>query len=99
MMYPFNVRVGYLPEGKKVATVVCNSTQPVKWQLKNAAGVVVLEGYTEPKGLDKDSQDYVHWLDFSDFATEGIGYYFELPTVNSPTKVIHLTFAKTSILR
>jgi|GEM_PF-173895 len=82
-------QVGYLPEGKKVATVVCDSKQPVKWELKNAAGVVVLEGNTIPKGLDKDSQDNVHWIDFSEFTTEGIGYYFELPTVNSATNYSH----------
>ncbi|NLM60414.1 MAG: cellulose 1,4-beta-cellobiosidase [Clostridium sp.] len=82
-------QVGYLPKGKKVATVVCDSNKPVKWNLLNAAGVVVLEGYTEPKGLDKDSQDNVHWIDFSDFTTEGIGYRFELPTVESVTNYSH----------
>jgi len=44
---------------------------------------------TIPKGLDKDSQDYVHWIDFSNFKTEGKGYYFKLPTVNSDTNYSH----------
>ncbi|HHV30437.1 glycoside hydrolase family 9 protein [Acetivibrio mesophilus] len=82
-------QVGYLPQGKKVATVLCDSKQPVEWQLLNAAGVVVMEGVTEPKGLDKDSQDNVHWIDFSDFTTQGIGYRFELPTVNTVTNYSH----------
>ena len=48
-----------------------------------------MEGFTEPIGLDEDSQDKVHWLDFSDFTTEGIGYRFELPTVDTVTNYSH----------
>jgi len=71
-------QVGYLPFAKKYATVVSSSTSPLKWQLSsNSANQVVLEGNTIPKGLDKDSQDYVHWIDFSNFKTEGKGYYFQ----------------------
>ncbi|WP_136479301.1 glycoside hydrolase family 9 protein [Acetivibrio thermocellus] len=82
-------QVGYLPFAKKYATVVSSSTSPLKWQLLNSANQVVLEGNTIPKGLDKDSQDYVHWIDFSNFKTEGKGYYFKLPTVNSDTNYSH----------
>ncbi len=82
-------QVGYLPDAKKFATVVSNSTSALKWQLLDASGKVVLEGNTIPKGLDKDSQDYVHWIDFSSYKTEGTGYYFKLPTVNSDTNYSH----------
>jgi len=82
-------QVGYLPEGKKVATVLTNSTQPIKWNLKNSSGKVVAEGNTKPYGHDEDSDDYVHWLDFTDFETEGTGYYFELPSVSSDTNFSH----------
>jgi len=82
-------QVGYLPGASKYATVITNSTQPIKWNLKDSSGKVVLEGNTKVFGLDEDSQDYVHWIDFSSFTTEGKGYYFELPTVNSDTNYSH----------
>jgi len=48
-----------------------------------------LEGNTIPKGLDKDSQDYVHWIDFSNFKTEEKVITSKLPTVNSDTNYSH----------
>ncbi len=76
-------QVGYFPNRAKVATVVTNSSSPVKWTLYNGSGSAVANGTTKVKGLDKDSQDNVHFLDFSDFTTPGTGYYFELDTSSS----------------
>ena len=81
-------QVGYLPNRDKVATVVTNSSSPVKWTLYNGSGSAVKTGTTKVKGLDKDSQDNVHLLDFSDFTTPGTGYYFKLDT-NSSTNYSH----------
>lgn len=82
-------QVGYMPVGKKVATVVSSSSSPLNWNLLDSSGRVVKSGTTVPKGLDEDSQDTVHWLDFSDFTTEGKGYYFELPGVSTDTNYSH----------
>jgi len=70
-------QLGYLPDSSKKATLIlkdeCYST-PIKWELRNEAGVAVHKGETTPFGLDEASGDYVHTIDFSDFSTEGKGY-------------------------
>lgn len=76
-------QLGYFPNRAKVATVVTKSTSPVNWTLFNSAGTQVANGKTTVKGLDADSQDNVHLLDFSDFKEPGTGYYFEVATGTS----------------
>jgi len=76
-------QVGYYPNRAKKATVVTNSTSPVGWTLYDSSGRAVKTGTTKVKGLDKDSQDYVHIIDFSDFTTPGTGYYFKVDTNSS----------------
>ena len=67
-------QLGYYPETAKEATLVSSSTSAVKWELKDSSGTTVKTGTTKPKGLDQDSGDSVHLIDFSDFKTEGTGY-------------------------
>jgi len=81
-------QLGYLPNRAKIATVVTNSNSPVSWTLYNSSGSEVASGQTEVKGLDSDSQDNVHLLDFSDVTETGTGYYFEIDT-NSSTNYSH----------
>jgi endoglucanase len=67
-------QLGYYPGTAKEATLVSDSTSPVKWELKDSSGTVVKTGTTQPNGNDEDSGDSVHLIDFSDYRTEGKGY-------------------------
>jgi endoglucanase len=67
-------QVGYLPDGPKAATVVTEATEPLTWELRDAAGAVVAGGLTEPFGLDETSGQTVHTLDFSEVTATGDGF-------------------------
>ena len=67
-------QVGYLPFGPKEATLVTEATEPLEWQLADAAGTVVATGSTEPFGHDESSGQTVHTIDFSDVAAAGTGF-------------------------
>ncbi|GIF41726.1 glycoside hydrolase family 9 protein [Actinoplanes xinjiangensis] len=67
-------QVGYLPAGPKNATVVTEATAALGWQLKNAAGDVVADGNSTPRGVDAASGQNVHSIDFGSFRTAGTGY-------------------------
>lgn len=62
---------GYFPNLAKKATLLSENKNSVKFELLNEAGKAVYSGISQPKGLDPDSGDMVHVLDFSDFTTEG----------------------------
>ncbi len=64
-------QVGYFTNLNKKATLLAEETEGVKFDLLDADGNVVYSGVSQPFGLDKDSGDYVHVLDFSEFKTEG----------------------------
>lgn len=67
-------QVGYLPDGPKDATVVTPAVNPVRWQLRDAAGTVVSSGDSVPRGIDASSGQKVHSIDFSGYRTPGTGY-------------------------
>ncbi|MFI5837826.1 glycoside hydrolase family 9 protein [Micromonospora sp. NPDC051300] len=67
-------QVGYLPGGPKHATVVTDATEALGWQLKSAAGAVVADGRTTPRGVDDASAQNVQTVDFSAYRTPGTGY-------------------------
>jgi endoglucanase len=67
-------QVGYLPYGPKQATVVTGATEPLAWELRDAAGTIVASGLTVPFGLDVTSDQTVHTVDFSGVTTGGEGY-------------------------
>jgi endoglucanase len=67
-------QVGYLPAGPKNATVVTEATDPLPWQLQNAAGTVVATGQSSPRGVDPTSRQNVQSIDFSRYTTPGTGY-------------------------
>ena len=60
-------QAGYLPRGPKAATVVTSATEPQKWSLQSAAGTVLGQGTTTPRGTDPSSGEPVHGLDFSSY--------------------------------
>lgn len=63
-----------LPEPTKIDI----GTSPLDYEIKDAkTGEVVKEGKTEPKGMDKDSGDNCHIIDFTDFTTPG-RYYIQI---------------------
>ncbi len=69
-------QLGYFTKMKKRATLLSDSSSPVSFELKSADGKSVFSGKSEPKGIDADSGDSVHILDFSDFNENGT-YYLE----------------------
>lgn len=69
-------QLGYFEKMDKKATLLSDSPSPVKFELKDSSGKVVFNDESDPKGLDADSGDSVHELDFSDFEKTGT-YYLE----------------------
>lgn len=68
-------QIGYFPKGEKKATLLSDSSKPVKFELRDSEGKKVYGGKSEPMGFDADSGDEVHLIDFSEFGEEGEGYY------------------------
>ncbi|MPY50523.1 glycoside hydrolase family 9 protein [Streptomyces acidicola] len=62
-------QVAYLPAGPKNATLVTDATAKLPWQLKNASGTTVAQGWTVPRGLDASSGQNVHSIDFGSYRT------------------------------
>jgi len=62
---------GYFPNLDKKATLLSDASSGIAFELLDENGNTVFSGISLPKGLDADSGDMVHILDFSDFATEG----------------------------
>jgi len=80
-------QVGYFPKAKKVATVVNESPGAVPWKLSRG-GQTVAEGQTYPFGLDTDSGDHVHQVDFTSVKQEGTGYILQVGDASStPFKI------------
>ncbi len=67
-------QTGYFPKGKKRATILSESTQPIAWSLRNASGDVCRTGTTRVFGYDSASGDFVHVADFSAYSAQGQGY-------------------------
>jgi endoglucanase len=67
-------QVGYVPGGPKNATLVTEATTALPWQLRNAAGAVVANGKTTPRGVDASSGQNVHTITFSRYTKAGTGY-------------------------
>lgn len=76
-------QVGYVPGLPKQASVATESTTPLRWTLKNAAGVAVATGRTTPKGLEASSGENVHIIDFSSYNKVGSGYTLTVGTDTS----------------
>src|SRR5262249_16082859 len=67
-------QVGYLAKGPKNATVVTAATDPLPWQLADAAGNVVASGMSTPRGMDQASNQNVQTIDFSGVTATGSGF-------------------------
>jgi endoglucanase len=66
-------QAGYLPGLPKYATVGSDSKSPLDWSLIDSKGAVLASGKTKPFGVDVDSGDAVHQIDFSTFKGTGKG--------------------------
>ncbi len=69
-------QVGYFTDRAKKATFLCTDEDEMKYEIKDSSGKSVFDGKTEYFGYDKDSDDTVHIIDFSEFDEEGT-YYIE----------------------
>lgn len=69
-------QVGYFKGRSKRATVLSDSKKGIGFEIKDDSGKSVYSGTTSPFGYDKDSDDDVHTIDFSDFDESGT-YYIE----------------------
>lgn len=67
-------QLGYFTHRAKRATLLSDSKKPVDFVLKDESGKVVYEGKSVPFGYDKDSDDEVHIIDFSEFDKAGTYY-------------------------
>lgn len=64
-------QVGYFTDRNKKATMLCEETAAVAFELLDEEGNTVFSGFSTPFGLDEASGDQVHILDFSEFTKEG----------------------------
>jgi endoglucanase len=64
-------QLGYFPAHAKLAVLVSDAAQPAEWTLVAESGAVAARGRTVPTGLDADSGDALHAIDFSDAQAEG----------------------------
>ncbi len=76
-------QVGYFVDGKKIALLASDATEPLTWVLKNAAGEEVLSGLTTFKGEDAISGDNLHEIDFSVYTDPGEDYTLEAAGMKS----------------
>ncbi len=76
-------QVGYFVNGEKIALVASETSEPLPWVLKNAAGEEVSSGLTTFKGKDGNSGDTLHEIDFSTFAEPGERYTLEAAGMKS----------------
>ena len=83
-------QVGYFPHGKKIATVVSTASEAIEWELMQG-DTPVAQGQTLPYGLDSDSGDDVHLIDFSQFDKIGSGYRIKVAGQVSPPFAIEPT--------
>ena len=63
--------MGYLRFATKIGIIVDDSTNPIAWQVQDAAGSVVASGMTNVHGNDDASGDHVHQADFSSLSDLG----------------------------
>ena len=76
---------GYFPNLDKKATLLSDASSGIAFELLDENGNTVFSGISLPKGLDADSGDMVHILDFSDFTTEGT-YTLKSETGETPER-------------
>jgi endoglucanase len=67
-------QLGYFPNREKLATLNTTETSPVDYRIEDSSGNTVYSGTTEVFGLDEDSGENVHIIDFSDFNETGTDY-------------------------
>ncbi|MEU5157203.1 glycoside hydrolase family 9 protein [Glycomyces sp. NPDC021274] len=67
-------QVAYFPDAPKQATLVTDATDPVPWQLHDAAGTLVAQGESSPHGDESTSGESVHVIDFSAATATGEGF-------------------------
>jgi endoglucanase len=69
-------QVCYFPKRAKKATLLSDSSKSVDFEVIDESGKTVYEGKSTPFGHDKDSDDEVHIIDFTDLDKEGT-YHIE----------------------
>ena len=67
-------QLGYLPRGPKAATLVTDSTEPVRWELRRADGRRLSRGTSTPRGVDPTAGVNVQTIDFSEVPVSGEGF-------------------------
>ena len=64
-------QLGFLPQARKLAVIPEASSQPLRWELRDAAGRQRATGLTEVGGPDRWSGEAVHRIDFSSYREAG----------------------------
>ncbi len=66
---------GYLPDARKMAILRSDAPTPQPWRVVDGSGQEVAVGTSRVRsGVDPESGDRVHWIDFSALSTPGEGY-------------------------
>jgi endoglucanase len=76
-------QLGYYPAGEKLAAYATSATTPQPWKLLDSTGKQVASGQTSVFGADNYSDENIHQIDFTSFATPGAGYKLEVGGVSS----------------
>jgi len=71
-------QVGFQPDSAKAAIVVTDETGALDWSLVDSGGAEVMSGQTTVFGRNAGSDENVHQIDFSSYATPGTGYRIEV---------------------
>ena len=64
-------QAGYIAGRSKRATLLSDSKKAIDFEILDDSGKSVYSGKTTPFGIDKDSGDSVHIIDFTDFNDKG----------------------------
>lgn len=64
-------QVGYFASREKKATLLCTDEKDISFEVVDDSGKSVYEGKSKYFGYDKDSEDTVHIIDFSDLDKSG----------------------------
>lgn len=77
---------GYLPLQEKIAVYLSDKPEPQVWQLLDSSGEMVLSGSTADRRVnDHASGDTFFLIDFSNFTSEGTGYFLQVGDDKSKT--------------
>ncbi|MDN3678854.1 glycoside hydrolase family 9 protein [Vibrio tapetis subsp. quintayensis] len=62
-------QIGFLPKSNKLVFIASDSTEPLRWVMKNADGISTDMGRTIPTGMNKASGENLHKIDLTAYTS------------------------------